>query len=66
MQRQTRREVGKLAFDLAKILLAIGVLSPIFKEEAFSRGTLIVAATLVILLIIGGIRLIEKGAGENE
>lgn len=66
MQRETRREVGKLSFDLAKILVAIGVLSPIFKEEAISIDTLVVAATVVILLIIVGIYVIEKGAGENE
>ena len=39
MKRETRKEFGKLCFDMAKILLAVGFLAPIFKEEFVSIKT---------------------------
>jgi len=54
MKRETIKELGKLSFDVAKILFAIGFLTPIFGEESISYKPLLITMIIVALLIIVG------------
>ncbi len=65
MKRETIKEFGKLTFDLAKILLAIGFLTPIFGEKpVFVTRTLITVGLVIILIIAGGF-LFNRGVKNN-
>ncbi|MFQ5639034.1 MAG: hypothetical protein ACE5IR_13705 [bacterium] len=66
MKRETKRELGKLSFDVAKILLAVGVFAPFFKEEFLHYKSLSISTLIVILLIIIGAYFINRGAKNNE
>jgi hypothetical protein len=66
MKRETIKELGKLSFDVAKILLAIGFLQPIFGKESFSYKTLLITAIMVILIFIVGGLLFNRGVKNDE
>ena len=66
MKKETIKEFGKLSFDAAKILLAIGIVTPFFKREIFSFAILGIASLLVIILIVIGGLLYNRGAKDNE
>ena len=61
MKKETTKEIGKLFFDLTKIIFAIAILTPLLKEGTLEILT-IIPATLTALL---GIYFINKGA-KNE
>jgi len=65
MKKETIKEFGKLSFDLAKILLALGFLTPIFSEKPISFAKMLTTVLLVIILIIAGGFLLNKGVKNN-
>ncbi|NIR50914.1 hypothetical protein GWN75_21540 [candidate division KSB1 bacterium] len=65
MKKHTRKEFGKLLFDIAKIFLAVGVVAPFFSSELLSYRSLSISTSIVILLIIIGLFLIERGANDE-
>ena len=62
MTKETLKEIGKLCFDIAKIIFAIAILAPLIKID----GVNYTAIGGAIALIIGGIILIHKGTTEDE
>ncbi|MEA1893000.1 MAG: hypothetical protein U9N33_09835 [Campylobacterota bacterium] len=61
INNETIKEVGKLFVDLAKIIFAITIITPLAKNEAFDFTPFIFG----VLAVIFGIYLINKGL-ENE
>lgn len=61
MKKETFKEFGKYLFDIAKILLAIAVITPIAKAEPMSP----VMGFLVVALSVAGAYLINKGAKDD-
>ena len=57
MTKETLKEIGKLSFDIAKIIFAIAILTPLLKDV----GVNYFAVFGAISLVFGGIILINKG-----
>jgi len=57
MTKETTKEIGKLCFDIAKIIFAIAVLTPLLKDISINYYAIFGS----ISLIAGGIILINKG-----
>ncbi|MCE3037494.1 hypothetical protein LW135_06625 [Helicobacter sp. faydin-H20] len=51
------KELGKLSFDFAKVVFAIGIITPLFKDGSYNIWSLISTSALVAL----GAILIYKG-----
>ena len=62
MTKETPKEIGKLSFDIAKIVFAIAILTPLLKDIGVNYP----AIMGVSALIFGGIILINKGTEEDE
>jgi len=62
MTKETLKEIGKLSFDIAKIVFAIAILTPLLKDAGINYSGIIGA----IALILGGAILINKGTKEDE
>lgn len=61
MKKETFKEFGKYLFDIAKILIAIAVVTPIAKDEPFS----IWIGLAVVVFTIAGVLTINKGAKDE-
>jgi len=61
IKNETKKEVGKLLFDFAKIGLAIAIIAPLIEKGSFSPYT-VVPLTVIILT---GVYLINKGAKDD-
>jgi uncharacterized membrane protein len=61
MTKETLKEIGKLSFDIAKIVFAVAILTPLIKNIGVNYS----AITGAIALVLGGIILINKGT-KNE
>lgn len=61
IKNDTKKEVGKLLFDFAKIGLAIAIIAPLIEEGSFSPYT-IIPLTVIILT---GVYLINKGSKDD-
>jgi len=61
MTRETIKEIGKLCFDIAKIIFAIAVLTPLLKNTGINYYAVFGS----ISFVSGGIILINKGT-KNE
>lgn len=61
IKNDTKKEVGKLLFDFAKIGLAIAIIAPLIEEGSFSLYT-IIPLTVIILT---GVYLINKGSKDD-
>jgi len=61
MTKETLKEIGKLSFDIAKIVFAVAILTPLIKNIGVNSS----AITGAIALVLGGIILINKGT-KNE
>ena len=57
MTKETLKEIGKLSFDIAKIVFAIAILTPLIKDAGVNYTAVFGAITL----IFGGTILINKG-----
>jgi len=66
MKSETVKEFGKLSFDVAKILLAIGIITPFFKKEIFSYAVFFMTGVIVALFVFIGGYLFNEGVKENE
>ncbi len=62
MTKETLKEIGKLSFDIAKIVFAIAILTPLIKDIGINYYAIVGA----FALISGGIILINKGTKEDE
>lgn len=51
------KELGKLSFDFAKIVFALGIITPLFKDGSYNFFSLV----STIILVIFGTYLIYKG-----
>ena len=58
MEKETVKEMGKLSFDIAKIITAIAILQPLIRDEKIS----LIAIFSALIFMVGGIILINKGA----
>lgn len=61
MTKETLKEIGKLSFDIAKIVFAIAILTPLLKDTGINYLAIIGASSL----IFGGIILINKGTKQD-
>ena len=61
MKKDTLKEFGKFHYDVAKIIIAIGVIGKFVKNEQISNG--LIAITFVLVII--GTILINKGASDE-
>ena len=61
VKKETFKEFGKYLFDIAKILIAIAVVTPIAKDEPFS----IWIGLAVVVFTIAGVLTINKGAKDE-
>jgi len=61
MTKETVKEIGKLCFDIAKIIFAIAVLTPLLKDTSINYYAVFGSMSF----IAGGVILINKGT-ENE
>jgi len=61
MTKETVKEIGKLCFDIAKIIFAIAVLTPLLKNTGINYYAVFGSMSF----IAGGVILINKGT-ENE
>lgn len=57
MKKETIKEVGKLFLDLAKIIFAVAIITPLVKDGDFQ----IIVVLLALVSIIIGIYLTNKG-----
>ena len=62
MTKETIKEIGKLNIDLAKIVFAIAILTPLIKTGSIDYKALLSS----LGLIISGVILINKGTKEDE
>jgi len=62
MTKETLKEIEKLSFDIAKIVFAIAILTPLLKDAGVNYSGIAGA----IALILGGTILINKGTKEDE
>ncbi len=58
MNKETIKEIGKLFLDLAKIIFAVAIVTPLVKDGEFQ----IIVVVLAMLSIAIGIYLTNKGA----
>ncbi len=56
MERETLKELGKFGLDLAKIIFAIAIITPLIKNQSIDIFAIIGA----VAFAIGGIILIEE------
>jgi len=61
MKKDTLKELGKLHYDIAKIIIALGIIGKFVKHEVISDGMFIGT----ILLVLLGTILINKGASDE-
>ncbi len=61
MTKETLREIGKLSFDIAKIIFAIAILTPLIKSTSINYYAVFGS----IFFIAGGIILINKGTKDE-
>ena len=61
MTKDTLKEIGKLSFDIAKIIFAIAILTPLIKDIGINYYSVFGA----IALIIAGTILINKGTKDE-
>ena len=61
MTKETLKEIGKLSFDIAKIVFAVAILTPLIKNICVNYS----AITGAIALVLGGIILINKGTKDE-
>jgi len=62
MTKETLKEIGKLNFDIAKIVFAIAILAPLLKDIGINYFAIFGA----ISLVFSGIILINKGTSKDE
>jgi di/tricarboxylate transporter len=65
MKKETFKELGKLHYDIAKIIIALVIIGGLLKDEAIYKQISIPAVFITIGLIAIGTILINKGA-KNE
>lgn len=65
MKKETIKELGKLLFDLSKILLAIGILTPKFGDMPVPMVRTLVTVGLAVILTNAGGVLFNKGVKNN-
>jgi len=61
MTKETLKEIGKLSFDIAKIVFAIAILTPLLRDVGINYFAIFGA----ISLVVGGIILINKGSKDE-
>jgi len=66
MKKETLKELGKLHFDISKIIIALVIVSGFLKHDEIYKQIVIPAIYVTIGLIIIGTLLINKGAKDNE
>ena len=61
MTKETLKEIGKLSFDIAKIIFAIAILTPLIKNISINYYAVFGSMALVV----GGTILINKGTRDE-
>ena len=61
MKKETIKEMGKFFLDLAKIVFAIAILTPLVTNDKFE----IAPVAIGIVIVIAGIYLTNKGAKDE-
>ncbi len=65
MKKETFKELGKLHYDISKIIIALVIIGGIFKDEKIYKQISIPAIFITIGLIAIGTILINKGAKDE-
>lgn len=60
-KKETIKESGKILFDIAKLVIAVAIITPLVKDEAIGVFPFLFA----FLLMIPGIYLFDKGAKDE-
>jgi len=65
MKKETLKELGKLHYDIAKIIMGLVIIGGIFKDEKIYKQISIPAIFITMSLIGIGTILINKGAKDE-
>jgi len=65
MKRETLKELGKLHYDVAKIIIGLVIIGGILKSDSIYKQISIPAIFITFLLIIMGTILINKGSKDE-
>ena len=66
MKKETLKELGKLHFDISKIVIALIIIGGFFKNEKAYENIIIPSIFVTIGLIVIGVLLINKGAKDDS
>jgi len=65
MKKETLKELGKLHYDVAKIIIGLVIIGGILKDDSIYKQISIPAIFITFLLIIMGTILINKGSKDE-
>jgi len=65
MKKETLKELGKLHYDVAKIIIGLVIIGGIIKDESIYKQISLPAIFITILLIVVGTILINKGSKDE-
>ena len=66
MKKETLKELGKLHFDIAKIIIALVIIGGFLKHNQMYKNIIMPSIFITMGLIIVGAILINKGAKDDE